>query len=243
MRLDTRTLLLTHLTVFLLGLAVAGLPLQQQYDSFAGSRTASARIVAVSEHGQGVIGTVTVHIEPGNGDVLMETDPFIRTNTQVSAKTAKNVAERLTDTSLADKDVTYSFSIEGSFVGGRSAGAAMTLATVAAIRNWSVRKDAVITGTIRPDGRIGKVGSVMQKASAAGKADMSLFLVPYGQQYFTYYEPVVAEQTVAPGITFRDVRYRRKTVSLQNVTQQRFGMETRAVRTVTEAGRFMLRRQ
>ena len=48
-------------------------------------------------------------------------------------------------------------------IGGPSAGAAIAVATVAAIEGKNVSKDAVITGTIEEGGYIGEVGAVFEK--------------------------------------------------------------------------------
>ncbi|MFB6076807.1 MAG: S16 family serine protease, partial [Candidatus Nanohaloarchaea archaeon] len=194
-----------------------------------GPRTATANIVAVAQGGGGTVGQVTVKIVPGSGKVLLDTNPFVETDTQFSAKTAKSVAEQVTGVSLDDRNVVYTFSIRGDYLGGPSAGAAMTVATIAAIRNATVRQDAVITGTVRPDGRIGQVGGVVEKAVAAGNNGMDLFLVPEGQETMTYYERRVEEERVGPGFAFRDVRYVPRTVDLSNLTTERFGMAVDAV--------------
>ena len=56
--------------------------------------TGSANIVAAAENSNtGAIGEVKVEVVPGNGNVLVETDPFIQANTQLSATKAKQVAE------------------------------------------------------------------------------------------------------------------------------------------------------
>lgn len=239
--MDRNTLIISHLAVLIVGFWIAGALPQAQgpTETIAGTREASAPIVAVAEHGGGVLGNVTVTIQPGSGKVLLDTNPFIQTDTQVSAKTAKNVAERITGVSLANKNVLYSFSIEGSYLGGPSAGAAMTLATIAAIRNQTVPRDTVITGTIRPDGLIGKVGGIVHKAFAAGRAGIETFYVPEGQATITTYERVVSEHEYR-GFYFQDVQYVPRQISLDNVTLQRFGMHVTGVRSIRNVAAHVL---
>lgn len=228
------TLIVTHLLVLLTGIGIASTDVTPD-PTFTGARSASAPIVAVSQTGEGTIGQVTVRIRPGTGKVLLDTNPFIETSTQISATTARNVAEEVTGVSLRDKDVIYTFSISGTYLGGPSAGAAMTAATIAAIRNASIRRDIAITGSIRPDGRIGRVGGVVEKAMTAGEHGMETFLVPAGQSHITFYRRVIERERVAPGFLYRDTRYEPIRIRLNNLTRRRYGMGTRSVATIQEA--------
>lgn len=241
--MDGRTrylLVATHLLVLLLGFTLAQSGPATAQDLPNDTREASARIAAVSASGSGTIGQVTATIEPGTGKVLLDTNPFVETDTQFSAKTAKAVAEDVTNVDLSDHNGIYTFSIEGDYIGGPSAGAAMTVATIAAIRDKKVRKDAAITGTVRPDGRIGRVGSVMEKAMVAGRAGLKTFLVPPGQESTFFYEPVVTERAVG-GFVFRDVQYEPTHVSLDNLTTSRYDMRTRPTATIEAATQTLLR--
>jgi predicted S18 family serine protease len=67
-------------------------------------------------------------------------------------------------------------------IGGPSAGAATTVATIAALQSTQVKHDVAITGTIEEDGYVGQVSSVFDKAIAADKNGMALLLVPRGQK-------------------------------------------------------------
>ncbi|MFB6158088.1 MAG: S16 family serine protease [Candidatus Nanohalobium sp.] len=150
--------------------------------SMEGSGSATAKIVAASKNSDtGAIGEVNVQIIPGDGNILVETDPFIQTDTQLSATKAKKVAEEVVGKSLENHDVLYAIKMDSKVVGGPSAGAAMTLATIAAMTDREVRKDAIVTGTITESGRIGKVGEIPVKAYTAGKAGIEDFYVPEGQ--------------------------------------------------------------
>jgi uncharacterized protein len=227
-----RQTLLGFIGFFVLGFLVSGLQIPDP--TVDGSASASAKIAAVSQNGLGAIGTADVAIRDGNGRTLVDSEPFVETDTQFSARTAREVAEQLTGYSLEDKNVTYSYSISGSVIGGPLAGAAMTAATVAAIENSSVKEDIAVTGTLRPDGYIGRVGSVPEKAQAAGEAGLDTFYVPEGQETVTFREPVVEERDVAPGFTYRDVEYVTRTISLNNITEMRYDMETEEVSTIEE---------
>ena len=68
---------------------------------------------------------------------------------QYSASTAVKVASKVTGVNLDRSDVSFVISAPAEIVGGQSAGAAMTVITIAAIKNQQVKNDVVITGTIR----------------------------------------------------------------------------------------------
>lgn len=236
-------LAVTHLIVALFGYSYA--QLDQGASStpdpaLTGTHQASTHIAAVSADGEGVLGTVTVQIEPGRGRTLLDTSPFIETDAQQSAKTARQVAAAYTNVSLTDRNVEYSFNISSDVLGGPSAGAAMTVATIAAIQEQDVPEDRVITGTIEEDSSIGQVGGVLSKAYAAGREGSSRFIVPQGQEQFIYYEEVLQENRYR-GMVFEDISYVPRRVSINNLTTTEFSMQTREAATVEEAVELMLR--
>lgn len=236
-------MVVSHLVVGLAGYSYAytdPAATGQQPGQITGTHSATTHIAAVSADGTGVLGTVTVHIEPGQGRTLLDTNPFIQTDAQQSAKTARRIAADYTNVSLADRNVEYSFNISGDVLGGPSAGAAMTVATIAAIQGRTVPEDRVMTGTIEEDGTIGQVGGVLSKAYAAGEAGSNRFLVPEGQEQFIYYEEVVQENRYR-GMVFQDIAYVPRRVSINNITTTRFGMQTWEVGTISEAVDLMLR--
>lgn len=226
----------THGAAYLTGTSdVAQDILAPEPSHVPGTRTAEANIVAVTSGGEGNVGSVEVTIAPGHGRILLDTNPFIETDTQLSARDAARAAARITSTTLTDRDVTYSFDIRGTHLGGPSAGAAMTVATVAAIRNTTVRRDAAVTGTIRPDGRIGRVGGVLEKAVAAGENDFSILLVPRDQTVVTYYRRVEGGDVVNPSLVLRDEEVTPVRIDVNQETTRRFDMETRGIRTARDA--------
>ncbi len=229
-------LILSHVALFLVGFLAASTDVPELDTTIEGSRSATANIAATTQDGEGAIGEASVDIEPGAGRVLLDTNPFIETDTQLSIKTAKRIAEEEVGVSLQNKNVIYSFSINGEYVGGPSAGAAMTLATIAAIdEDWELKDGIVTTGTIEEDGSIGRVGGVPEKAFAAGESGADIFIVPRGQETFTYYREVVERQRSPLGFIYEDTRYVPETISLNNITQERFGMKTVEASNIEEA--------
>jgi uncharacterized protein len=240
-------ILISYILIFFVGYLVAYetiptsqksiqvlVPLATEYSS------ASANILAVkSDESMGVMGNVLVEIVTGKDRVLMNTNPFLEPDTQYSAETAVKVAETVTGKSLDDKDVIVSFNITGQVLGGPSAGAAMTIATIGAIEGKEVKKDVAITGTIESTGKIGPIGGVLEKAEAAASNGVKLFLVPKGELYLTYYEREVKQERIGKYIIQR-YRYVPKTIDVNNYTMTEWDMETKEVSTINDAVKYML---
>ena len=74
--------------------------------------------------------------------------------------------------------------INTSNIGGPSAGLAFTLALISALSPGDVTggHPVAVTGTINPDGTIGQVGGIPQKAITAQRSGAVAMLVPSGQQ-------------------------------------------------------------
>jgi PDZ domain-containing protein len=73
-------------------------------------------------------------------------------------------------------------SIDTANIGGPSAGLAMTLALIDKMSHGSLTGGRVVaaTGTMSPDGQVGAVGGVEEKAVAAHDSGATYFLVPDG---------------------------------------------------------------
>ncbi|MBI4021116.1 MAG: hypothetical protein HY369_02650 [Candidatus Aenigmarchaeota archaeon] len=145
-----------------------------------GSQAAIA-VPAVNEAGTGLVTTVEVSVEPGQGRTLTNIDTiFSLADTQDSILKAREVAEDVTGFDLSAHDLIYTITADASVIEGPSAGAAITVATIAAIQEQQPNPTVMITGTILPDGRIGKVGQVKEKALAARDHGATIFLIPRG---------------------------------------------------------------
>ena len=219
----------------------------------AGIREASTKIAAVDSQGNGLLCDISVEIEPGDGDVFYRVQPYAQVDLQYSAETAAEVAARLTGTDLNNVDVSFSIDAPAEIIGGPSAGAAMTIAAIAAIENRHVRDDVVITGEIRPDGSIGAVGGIIEKAEAAEEAGMSLFLVPQGQSKVVTYQIVPYKESKAGFSRIEiiphhgGIRIRKIEPVVIDLTeyakQQGWNLEIREVSTVKEALELMLQKE
>ena len=198
----------------------------------------SANIVAVrSDNHSGVIGKVYVEIKEGSGNVLINTNPFVEPTTQQSVREAVEVAEDYTRMNLTNNDVIIYFDINGTLIGGPSAGAAIAAAAIAALEGAEVKQDVAITGSIEEDGHIGHVAAVFEKAIAAEKTGMSLFLVPEGQKKLTYYEKKTKEYHLF-GITFFRVYYVPEEIDLGEYMNGK--MNVSEVSTIEDVVSYML---
>ena len=134
---------------------------------------------------QGTVMNIKVDIRDGTGLVLVNTETPTGVDFQTSAKTAVKVAQEYTSTSLSKKDIIFSITSKNEnelqAVDGPSAGMAMTVLLVMEIQDKPINDKILLTGTIQPDGTIGPIGGVAEKADAAGKYGAKTFIVPKGQ--------------------------------------------------------------
>ncbi|MEM0360755.1 MAG: S16 family serine protease [Candidatus Diapherotrites archaeon] len=203
----------------------------------SGNYSAKANIVAVAGDGTGIMSQAEVEIIEGKGRVLFSVNPFIEPDTQFSAETAKSVAEEFTKKSLSDKDIIYTITAgESRLVGGPSAGAALTLATIAAIEKKHLREDMAITGTIMANGSIGQIGGIVEKGTAAAKNGIKVFLVPPGQSKGVIYERKTEEKR-GRGFIFQRVYYEPVEFDLNKAFFEEYGMQVIEVSTIQEAAR------
>jgi len=147
------------------------------------------KLPAVDSKGNGVSTILTVEAIPGSGRTLVDIESLLFwADTQQSIRMARLVADKYTNESIENYDLIYSIEANASIIGGPSAGAALTLATIFALNHQKPRDDVMITGTINHDGTIGPVSSIMEKAKASKEAGAKKFLVPLLQSRDVVYE-------------------------------------------------------
>ena len=172
-------------------------------------------VPAVDTNGNGVTTTLSVEAKPGTGKVLTNIDILLFwVDTQQSIQVARDVAENVTGIDTSALDITYAIQADNvNLIGGPSAGAALTVATMGAIRGKQPSSDIAITGTINPNGTIGKVGSVYEKAKAVKRAGASTFLVPAGEGVEVTVLPI--EKCIEePGFVFCETYYKKQEVNI-----------------------------
>jgi uncharacterized protein len=152
-------------------------------------RSCTVHIVAVSGSGEGVLGNLTVTIHyPGSGKVYISTSPATEVDTQGSARLAAFAASLVAGVDMTRYDFYYDIESPSIIVGGPSAGAAMALATLDLLTGTPCNSLVDVTGMIQPDASIGPVGGLKAKLEAAAQGGARLFIVPAGQEVYTYYE-------------------------------------------------------
>lgn len=130
---------------------------------------------------QGILLFARVIATNGTGHVFVDTSPYTQVDLQGSARLAAMVASDVLGIDQRSYDFYYIIDISSPIIGGPSAGAALTMATIAAINNWTLDPGVVMTGMINPDESIGPVGGIPYKLEAAAAQNYTLFLVPEGQ--------------------------------------------------------------
>ncbi|MCW1296372.1 MAG: hypothetical protein OH319_01690 [Candidatus Parvarchaeota archaeon] len=182
----------------------------------------NTKIVGVRETEKGMEGVVAylfVEVKNGSGRVFVDTLPLTQVDTQAGARLAKEVACEILQYNCSSLDFFYVIRSNFTMIGGPSASAAMTVATLAALLNKSLLSDVVITGTINPDSSIGPIGGVLEKARAARDAGATLFLIPEGQAIVNVPEtkteqigPIIRTQTTFKQVNVID--YAKKELNL-----------------------------
>jgi len=199
--------------------------------------SATIRVPAVDNEGRGVVTSLTVDSNAGEGRTLVNIDQLLFwVDTQYSIQTAKLVAENYTDVDLSEIDLVYSIDTEAYLIEGPSAGAALTVATIAAIYNETVNSTIMITGTINPDASIGPVGGILEKATAAKDIGASLFIVPAGQATQTYYRQERTCEKIGP-ITYCSTEYVPETIDIE----EQAGIAIEEVSNIGEALKYFLK--
>ncbi|MBR9677805.1 MAG: hypothetical protein GOU97_00720 [Nanoarchaeota archaeon] len=144
---------------------------------------------------KGILATVEVEVHNGSGRVFVDTMPLTEVDTQASARLAKEVSCNTLNLNCNEYDFFYIIRSHAPIVGGPSAGASLAGATLAAFTNKTVNESVMLTGTINPDGSVGRVGSILTKTEAAYEGGATKFLIPKGQSII-YLEEGATTQTL-----------------------------------------------
>ncbi|HDO19737.1 MAG TPA: hypothetical protein ENG74_03325, partial [Thermoplasmatales archaeon] len=177
----------------------------------------------------GTATTITVTVQNGtgcSGKVFVETIPLTEVDMQGSARLAVSVAGALTGIDISNYDFFFVIQTSAPIIGGPSAGAIMTIATIAALEGWELDNATMMTGMINPDGTIGPVGGIPQKIDAAYSVGARRFLVPKGQM-----EVYTTEVESVGGI----ISISKKKVNVSEYALQKYGMEVVEVEDINDA--------
>ena len=160
-----------------------------KFISFENMTMVGTFIPAVDSEGNGDLTILSVESMPGSGRILVDIDNLLFwSDTQQSIRVARNAAANVTGKNLENYDLVYNIYANASIVGGPSAGAAIAVATIAALEKKDINRSVMITGSMNHDGSIGPVGNIIEKAKAARENKASLFLVPLLQSREVVYD-------------------------------------------------------
>ena len=148
--------------------------------SYAVIQKAQMKVFAVTSAGGAIAADLIIELKPGHGKCYFALTSLIGTTTQAAGKTAVNVAKNYAS-NAANYDYFFDINAPAALVEGPSAGAAMTLLIISMLKDKPLPEHVAITGTITSDGSVGKVGGVFEKAKAAAKAGIKLFMIPKGE--------------------------------------------------------------
>ena len=141
--------------------------------------------VSVSENSSytGSVADLKLEIKEGSGRVFIESFPLTKIDTQITTRTAKQIACDYLDTNCDKYDFFYTISSQAAIVGGPSAGAATAILTIALLEDLELDKTVTATGTINSGGIIGSVSAIKEKIDAASKNGIKKVIIPYGERY------------------------------------------------------------
>jgi len=170
------------LAIFLLSILFTGLlpVLLSQEDG----KSITIKVPAVKRTDAGLEGAVfdaTVLVKPGTGRVFVDTWPLSELDTQASCRFASVVASDILKVPHSKYDYFYTIRADSPIIGGPSAGAALTIATIASIKGLDIDPEVMMTGMINPDGTVGPVGGILEKIMGANAKGIKVFLIPSGQ--------------------------------------------------------------
>lgn len=186
----------------------------------------------VTDEGEeGILLGAMVIVTNGTGHVFVDTNPYTQVDLQGSARLAAMVASDVLGIDQRSYDFYYIIDVTSPIIGGPSAGAALTVATVAAVKNWTLKSEVVMTGMINPDESIGPVGGIPFKLEAAAAKNATVFLIPEGQGTVTVRKTV----TRARG-AFIISEEKEETVDVIELGKE-LNVEVKEVGTIQEAVR------
>jgi uncharacterized protein len=146
--------------------------------------------LAVINNERGIVFPIEVEIiNSGTGAISVDVsnvqyeDAF-----QSAVRTAAAVASDYTGVPVSDKDIIVRIigiqpDGELATIDGSSAGALITGIIVAGLTDSQVNDKVLLTGTINPNGTVGRVGSIEEKTEAALDFGAVMLLVPASQEF------------------------------------------------------------
>lgn len=133
----------------------------------------------ISNENSGTLTTFNLTITgSGTGSINIKGPQYVGNDTLQSARTAVDYASSYVGVNESMYNFTYTISDIGTNVSGPSAGLAFTLLAISAFQHRQLENNFTLTGTISPNGAVGPVGGVYDKASTAKANGMKFIIVP-----------------------------------------------------------------
>lgn len=161
---------------------------------------------AVDDAGRGRLAELLVEASPGSGKAFIafqEDTPLFSPDTQESLKIAIELGRLLATRDASKIDLKYTMNAPSAVVGGKSAGAAVAVATVSLLQGIRLRSDTLITGSIDQQGNVLRVGGMLEKARAVKEAGFAKLVVPRGEKISFVVRDECIEQPVPGGVMRR----------------------------------------
>ncbi|KUH31827.1 ATP-dependent protease [Thermococcus celericrescens] len=189
---------------------------------------------AVSKTSNGeLVGVATdfvITVTPGTGHVYVETWPLAEVDMQASARLAAQIAGKVLGVDMNKYNVFIQIKADSPIIGGPSAGGTMTVGIIAALKGWKVNPKVMMTGMINPDGTIGPVGGILEKASAAHGVGANVFLIPEGQRVQYVQE---TQKKEIGGIV--EINTQTKKVDVVDYAKERWGLTVIEIKDIYDA--------
>ncbi len=144
------------------------------------------KLLAVSDFGDRQVGTTAdlfLRVEPGSGEVFIESHPITRLDTQISTRFANEVVCQQLQLDCNEFNFFYTIQAESSIIGGPSAGAAVAVLTYSVLEEVPVPDTVTISGTVNSGGLIGPVGGLADKIKVASDVGAEKVLIPTGERF------------------------------------------------------------
>ncbi len=240
---SNKTLYVIIPIIFLVGILIGTLLMPKQkleVENVSESLNATTKeisVAGVDNNGEGVIAKMVVEVKSGTGLILVNINNVLADyNAQLSARTASSVASNITNINLSNLDIIYNIKANTRVIAGPSAGAAMTIATIAALENKQIDPKVLITGGIGEDGSIASVSGIKEKASAAIKQNFNLFLIPETSYTNITYD-TVKECKILNELTYCEVSFLPNKTDLSKL----FGIKTIPVKHINETIPYLIK--
>ena len=210
--------------------------------NFEDGKKVETTLLAVDSEGRGVAPSLITEVRPGSGQVLVNINQVLaEIDAQYSARVAKQVVENISGLSLENVDVSFNIITNANFIGGQSAGGAMTLSLLSLILDKEINRSVLVTGSVDGNGSIIGAGEIVKKAGAAKKAGATILLVPPGaSSELSTYEKVRKCGDIDFGIFINDkyegkeyceTRYEEKKINIG----EEMGLDVIEVSSIKEA--------